>query len=609
MQDLRLYLLGTPQLLLDGVPVRIARRKALALGAYLALAGYPQSRDAIAALLWPEQDNTRARSSLRSALGALTTPVPFDWIQADRRTLAVDCGRVWVDVTAFTRLLAEVDAHHHPRDTLCTACSERLHEAVGLYRSDFMAGFQLADSAEFDDWQLMQREALRREYAEVQRRLAQYYADSRAFDLAIEHARGWLAVDRLHEPAHRQLMRLFAANGQRAEALRQYKQCVEILDAELAAVPEAETTQIYDAILLKQFRGHEPPPVTEPPRVGVLPPRPPLVVGREHVMDELRRRLGIAAPATSPVTVIQGWPGVGKSTTAALLAHDEAVHSQFPDGVLWASLGETPDIFGELAAWADALGIGDSARTQRLDALSAQVTAALRERRVLLIVDDVWSADHALPFRVGGQACALVMTSRLNDVAAALAPSADAVYRLPVLTVDSGLDLLRRLSPDTLKTSPREARELVEDLEGLPLAILVAGRLLQSEARLGWGVRELLDELRAGAALLAAQPPSDMLGVGRDTSPTIAALLRRSTDLLDEETRTRFAVLGLFVPKPATFDLEAMSVAWDIHDPRPTARVLVNRGLLEPIAGGRFQMHAILVMHARALLAGAGQDG
>jgi hypothetical protein len=93
-----------------------------------------------------------------------------------------------------------------------------------------------------------------------------------------------------------------------------------------------------------------------------------------------------------------------------------------------------------------------------------------------------------------------------------------------------------------------------------------------------------------------------MVGVRRDTTPTVAALLRRSTDSLDELTRQRFALLGLFVPKPATFDLQAMSAVWDVPDARPTARTLVNRGLLEPVSGGRFQMHALLVLHAQSLL-------
>jgi hypothetical protein len=162
--------------------------------------------------------------------------------------------------------------------------------------------------------------------------------------------------------------------------------------------------------------------------------------------------------------------------------------------------------------------------------------------------------------------------------------------------------LLGELSPETLIEEPIAARELVRDLEGLPLAIHVAGRLLHSEARLGWGLRELLDELRSGAALLAAPAPTEMQSARHGPSPTVTALLKRSTDLLDSETRRRFSYLGLFVPKPATFDLEAMAVAWEVEDPRVTARQLVNRGLLEPVSRGRFQMHALLVIHARSLM-------
>jgi hypothetical protein len=93
--------------------------------------------------------------------------------------------------------------------------------------------------------------------------------------------------------------------------------------------------------------------------------------------------------------------------------------------------------------------------------------------------------------------------------------------------------------------------------------------MLHAEAHFGWGVKDLLAALRSGTSLLKAQVPGDMLGAGKDSSPTVAALLKRSTDLLDVETRRQFAYLGFFVPKPATFDLEAMAAAWDVEDPRP----------------------------------------
>jgi len=70
---------------------------------------------------------------------------------------------------------------------------------------------------------------------------------------------------------------------------------------------------------------------------------------------------------------------------------------------------------------------------------------------MLLIVDDVWQVEHAKPFRVGGQLCAQIITSRLNDVAIALAPTAGDIYRLPVLSEAAALELLAKL---TLKPSP-----------------------------------------------------------------------------------------------------------------------------------------------------------
>ncbi|HEX2623278.1 MAG TPA: NB-ARC domain-containing protein, partial [Phototrophicaceae bacterium] len=563
----------------------------------------------IANLLWPDLDQDHGRSALRSTLRTLTNIAPVEWIEADRTTLGLKRDAIRVDVLEFIKLLSNNDSHGHSSDVICDQCAELYRQAAALYQSDFMAGFSLSDSLDYDDWQLAQREWLRREFADILRRLSEYYATTSQYEQAVKYTRQWLAVDSLHEPAHRQLMYLYAVSGQRAEALRQYNRIVELLDTELATTPENETTRLYETILNDRVSGsntHMATPVSSATgsTVSVLPPLPSLIIGRSEALDEIKQRLGINSTDTDirPVTIIQGWPGVGKSTLVAMLAHDPDIANQFPDGILWASLGESPGILAEMVTWADALRLSEPGRVRKIEEISAQLRAVLRDKRVLLIVDDVWQVEHAQPFRVGGQMCRLVMTSRLNDVANALAPTAFDLYRLPVLTDSAGLELLEKLTPETIAEYSNEARELVHDLEGLPLAIHVAGRLLHSEARLGWGIRELLIELRMGAGLLQARAPSEMIGAGLNTSPTVAVLLNRSTDALDPETRNRFAYLGLFAPKPATFDLEAMAVAWDVNDPRPVARVLVNRGLLEPINGGRFQMHAVLVLHARSLL-------
>ncbi|MBL8160857.1 MAG: hypothetical protein JNJ61_02655 [Anaerolineae bacterium] len=601
MSELKLYFLGVPRLEVRGQPVAVERRKAWALAAYLALTDRPQSRDTLAALLWPEHDHNHARASLRGTLPALTRLSPLPWLEADRTSLKLVRAHVWVDVWAFTDLLQQTYPATSESDALTPEQAQMLRGALDLYTADLLAGFHLPDCAEFEQWLLIQREWLQRELGSGLRRYALYQSGQGQAQVALDHARRWLTLDPFHEPAHRLLMQLYATHGQRAEALRQYQQCVELLDQELATPPEYETTELYQRIQNADNPSAQATTVSVGKASSVLPPLPGLVVGREVVLAEIKRRLGINSPEMRPTTIMQGWPGVGKSTTVAALAHDPQISQHFPDGVLWTSLGETPNLLVSLSAWGEVYHLVEPGRPLRIEELSRQLTATLRDKRVLLIVDDVWQAEHALPFRIGGTACALIMTTRLNDTASALAPTANDVYRLPVLAETAALELLDKLTPETVREYPEQSLQLVRDLEGLPLAINVAGRLLHNEARLGWGVGDLLDELR-GASLLQAQAPSDMTGAGRDTSPTVAALLRRSTDALDPLSRERFALLSLFVPKPATVDLESMAVAWDAEDPRPTVRTLMNRGLIEPVSGGRFQMHALLVLHASALL-------
>ena len=110
---------------------------------------------------------------------------------------------------------------------------EPLTRAVALYRDDFLAGFTLRDSVNFDDWQFFQTEDLCLEYTRVLERLIRCYSDAGQHESAIRHARRWPELDRLHEPAHRMLMQLYEWTGRRSAALRQYQECVRLLDDEL----------------------------------------------------------------------------------------------------------------------------------------------------------------------------------------------------------------------------------------------------------------------------------------------------------------------------------------------------------------------------------------
>jgi hypothetical protein len=343
-------------------------------------------------------------------------------------------------------------------------------------------------------------------------------------------------------------------------------------------------------------------------RLGNAPPMPPMIIGRDEDLRLLKQGLGIGS-ATQPegclqiLTAIKGWPGVGKTTIASVLAHDPDIQKTFPDGVLWVSLGQEPDLLSEIAAWGRALGSDELLRARTIEEAQAQMAALLLDRRMLLIVDDVWHHEHAMPFKVGGRGCATLITTRLDSVANFLAPTAGNIYRLKVLKDEDSLTLLNQLAPVAVAQHPDECLILAQELEGLPLALQVAGHLLHAEANYGFGVSELIEELRQGAKLLEAKAPAERADLVNETTPTIAALLQKSLDRLDDFTRDCYAYLGVFAPKPATFDIDAMKFVWQVEDPKPIVRTLVDRGLLEFVfETKRYQMHALMVMLAKSLL-------
>jgi TolB-like protein/Tfp pilus assembly protein PilF len=167
-----------------------------------------------------------------------------------------------------------------------------LERAAALYRADLLDGFTLGDR-DFSDWLTGERERLREHAVQLFVRLME-----RAATTGVEPAIRWalriLAVDPVHEPAHRALMELYAAQGRHAAALRQYEQLRETLARELGARPEPETDALVRRIRgdrrnprpvvaasSVEFNGdggvearplsETPPPVPETPSIVVLP--------------------------------------------------------------------------------------------------------------------------------------------------------------------------------------------------------------------------------------------------------------------------------------------------------------------------------------------------
>jgi pimeloyl-ACP methyl ester carboxylesterase len=133
-------------------------------------------------------------------------------------------------------------------ENLCADCFKAFQEAVEMYRGDFMAGFNLSDCPGFDEWRFFQSEELRQLLVNALQHLVHWHTPRGEYEQGILYARRWLALDRLHEPAHRCLMQLYAWSGQQAAALRQYQECERLLQEELGVEPEEETRATYGKI-------------------------------------------------------------------------------------------------------------------------------------------------------------------------------------------------------------------------------------------------------------------------------------------------------------------------------------------------------------------------
>ena len=400
MAHLTLFLLGSPRLERDHELVEMDTRKAIALLAYLVLTGKAHSREYLSTLLWPDYEPENARAALRRTLSVLRHALDETTLETTWETISLSEGAsIACDVLLFRQKLAESRQLKPGEEDSCGDCLRALEEAAGLYQGDFMAGFSLRDSAEFNDWQFYQGEDLRRDLAGVYERLVEGWASRGEFATAIDYARKWMALDPLHEEAHRQLMKLHAWNGDRSAALRQYRECVRILEKELGVAPLEETTQLYQQIVENQL------PAPEKAPVPVVPAIPAAVTPSEGAQVLLQMPLVGRALAWSTLltayeseagegfyVAISGEAGIGKTRLAEeLVKTAQARNARVLEGRCYE--GETRLAYGPII---EAVGGALSRLALSLDAGRGGEKAKIRAQ--LDTLPGHWLAEAARLF-------------------------------------------------------------------------------------------------------------------------------------------------------------------------------------------------------------------
>ena len=323
MAGLRVRLFGGFEArLASGAPLSLPTKKAQALLAYLGLRpGQSHPRDKLAALLWGEKSDELARGGLRHALVALRRAlagVSPAVLRIEGQILALNPVGVEVDVVSFEQRIAD-------------GTPRALEHAAELYRGDLLLGFNLNEPL-FEEWLVAERERLREMALDALARLLTEQTKAAATERAIQTAVRLLGLDPLQEAAHRTLMRLYARQGRRGAALKQYQVCVGVLQRELGTAPETETKDLYQDLLRRPAQvtqasdaqeGHRSRPArTGGPAPPALPVAETPLFGRQAELGRLRQRLDEAIRGRGQIAAVVGEAGIGKTRLVSTLAAD-----------------------------------------------------------------------------------------------------------------------------------------------------------------------------------------------------------------------------------------------------------------------------------------------
>ena len=253
MGTLRIHLFGNFRFYRDlsSQEIRVIPNVQTLLARLVIQPGRLYSRDRIASLIWEEASEVQAHSCLNTALWRLRKILEPRGVPAGTYLISTPNGELgfnftgdcWVDTIEFEKKIQHTI--QIPSESVSMTDIKQLEQAVSIYQGDL-----LEDS--YYDWILQERERLHITYMDALYYLLSFYQYHKEYNKAIRWGQQILLADPLREDVHRDLMRLFVENGQRALAVRQYQRCRQVLEAELSIEPMPETQMVYDQIVSRQ---------------------------------------------------------------------------------------------------------------------------------------------------------------------------------------------------------------------------------------------------------------------------------------------------------------------------------------------------------------------
>ena len=233
--SVEIKVLGDFGLVVEGESVAVPAQKTKALLAWLAChRDQAQPRDRLAGLLWADRSAANAKASLRQSIAGIRKLLPEGSLSSKGEYLSLDRHCVACDIDRFRVWRNEENL-------------PALRETLACYRGDLLDGFNPRSDV-FEDWLLLEREALRREALTGFKQLMEMERREGHSTEAISAAGTLLALDPLQETVHRSLMQLYVDAGQLGSARRQFNLCCEVLRRELDAPPAPETLALFHSL-------------------------------------------------------------------------------------------------------------------------------------------------------------------------------------------------------------------------------------------------------------------------------------------------------------------------------------------------------------------------
>lgn len=320
----------------------------------------------------------------------------------------------------------------------------------------------------------------------------------------------------------------------------------------------------------------------------MAPELPPNYVSRDALLERVvpavlkpsRKRLALT-------TALLGAGGLGKTTLAAALCHRSEVVSTYDDGILWVTLGKSPNLVEVLGRIYTALTGRPSAFIDKDDG-EYQVSGLLEDRSCLLVIDDVWDPAHLRPFLRGGPNCFRLITTRVFEVA-------DDAERLDIdeMTVSEAVQLVSA-HLDHRRAHLREFHRLAHRLGEWPLLLELANAALRH--RVGRG-----DTIEGAIQYLGKK--LDKQGVvafdARNATERQQAIVRTldlSLELLGPQERDRCIELSVF-PEDTDVPVEAVRAMWSVDefDAEELLQAIDNTSLIRfDVRTGAIRIHDVV---------------